>query len=96
MTGEQEQEAEPVAAVAGHYAAAGDQPAALRASVHAALAARSADEVIVVDIETGIERSRVRVPTMFQSVLFPAPGFGRDLYWCTFSTLARLEVTSGT
>jgi hypothetical protein len=29
---------------------------------------------------------------MFQSVLFPAPGWGRDLYWCTFSTLARLEV----
>ncbi len=35
-----EQEAELAAAVAGHYAAAGDQPAALRAAVHAALAAR--------------------------------------------------------
>jgi DNA-binding CsgD family transcriptional regulator/tetratricopeptide (TPR) repeat protein len=41
MTGEQEQEAELAAAVAGHYAAAGDQPAALRASVQAALAARA-------------------------------------------------------
>jgi ATP/maltotriose-dependent transcriptional regulator MalT len=39
--GGQEQEAEQAAAVAGHYAAAGDQPAALRASVQAALAARS-------------------------------------------------------
>jgi hypothetical protein len=29
---------------------------------------------------------------MFQSVLFPAVGWERDLYWCTFSTLARLEV----
>jgi hypothetical protein len=29
---------------------------------------------------------------MFQSVLFPTPGLQRDLYWCTFSTLARLEV----
>ncbi len=38
--GGQEQEAEQAAAVAGHYAAAGDQPAALRASVQAALAAR--------------------------------------------------------
>jgi hypothetical protein len=65
-------------------------------AVRRTLAARSADEVIVVDIETGVERSRIRVPTMFQSVLFPAPGFGRDLYWCTFSTLARLEVTSET
>jgi ATP/maltotriose-dependent transcriptional regulator MalT len=36
----QEGEAELAAAVAGHYAAAGDQPAALRAAVHAALAAR--------------------------------------------------------
>jgi predicted ATPase len=36
----EEQEAELAAAVAGHYAAAGDQPAALRASVQAALAAR--------------------------------------------------------
>jgi ATP/maltotriose-dependent transcriptional regulator MalT len=35
-----EREAEFAAAVAGHYASAGDQPAALRASVHAALAAR--------------------------------------------------------
>ena len=59
-----------------------------------ALTRQSADEVVVVDIETGVERARARVPTMFQSVLFPAPGFGRDLYWCTFSTLARLEVTS--
>jgi ATP/maltotriose-dependent transcriptional regulator MalT len=41
MTGGQEQEAELAAAVAGHYAAAGDQPAALRASVQAALAARA-------------------------------------------------------
>ena len=63
-------------------------------AIRRALARGSADEVIVVDIETGVERARARVPTMFQSVLFPAPGFGRDLYWCTFSTLARLEVTA--
>jgi len=35
-----EQEAELAAAIAGHYAAAGDQPAALRSTVRAALAAR--------------------------------------------------------
>jgi hypothetical protein len=48
--------------------------------------------VVVLDIETGSETARARVPSMFQSVLFPAPGWERDLYWCTFSTLARLEV----
>jgi predicted ATPase/DNA-binding CsgD family transcriptional regulator len=41
MAGGEEQEAELATAVAGHYAAAGDQPAALRSAVHAALAARA-------------------------------------------------------
>jgi DNA-binding CsgD family transcriptional regulator/tetratricopeptide (TPR) repeat protein len=39
--GGQERELETASAVAGHYAAAGDQPAALRAGVQAALAARA-------------------------------------------------------
>lgn len=63
-----------------------------RPRVRRALARTSGDEVVVLDIESGAERARARVPSLFQSVLFPAPGFGRDLYWCTFSTLARLEV----
>ncbi len=63
--------------------------------VREALARRASDEVVVVDIETGQEKARCAVPTMFQSVLFPAPGFERDIYWVTFSTLARLEVVSG-
>jgi hypothetical protein len=61
--------------------------------VRRAAARGSGDEIVVLDIETGAERGRARVPTLFQSVLFPAPGFHRDIYWCTFSTLARLEVT---
>jgi hypothetical protein len=60
--------------------------------VRAGLARMAHDDVVVVDIETGEERARASVPSMFQSVLFPAPGLDRDLYWCTFSTLARLEV----
>ena len=62
------------------------------APIRNALARASGDDVVIVDIETGEERARARVPSMFQSVVFPAPGFDRDLYWCTFSTLARLEV----
>jgi len=57
-------------------------------------ARRWGDDVVVLDIETGEERARARVPSLFQSVLFPAAGWGRDLYWCTFSTVARLEVRS--
>ncbi len=61
-----------------------------------ALAARaSGDEVVVLNIETGAERGRARVPSPVQSVVFPAPGFGRDLYWVTMTTIARLEVVSG-
>ena len=63
-------------------------------AIRSGLARGSHDDVIVLDIETGAERARAAVPTMFQSVLFPAPGFDRDLYWCTMSTLARLEVTT--
>jgi hypothetical protein len=57
------------------------------------LATRSSrDEVVVVDIETGDERGRAAVPSLMQSVVFPAPGFERDLYWCTMTTLARVVV----
>lgn len=64
-------------------------------AVREALARGAADEVVVLDIATGREKARCRVPTMFQSVLFPAPGFERDIYWVTFSTLARLSVVAG-
>lgn len=52
----------------------------------------SGDDVVVVDIETGTERSRTHVPSVMQSVLFGAPGFERDLYWVTMTTIARLVV----
>ncbi len=53
----------------------------------------SRDEVVVVDIETGEEHARAPVPTLMQSVVFPAPGFDRDLYWVTITTVARVAVT---
>jgi hypothetical protein len=74
-------------ALAGRWSGPAHRPA-----VREALARRSGDDVVVLDVETGAERGRARVPSMFQSVLFPCPGFERDLYWCTFSTVARLEV----
>ncbi|MGZ4173659.1 MAG: hypothetical protein ACXVQR_04185 [Solirubrobacteraceae bacterium] len=76
----------------GRAAARASSGLARSRAVRRAMARRTGDDVLVVDIETGAERARAHVPSMFQSVLFPAPGFGRDLYWCTFSTLARLEV----
>jgi hypothetical protein len=55
------------------------------------LASRLAHEdVLVLDVETGVERGRASVPTLFQSVLFPCPGWDRDVYYCSFSTVARI------
>lgn len=53
-------------------------------------AERMADAVVVLDIGTGEERVRVDSGSPLQSVLFPAAGFGRDVYYCSFSTLARI------
>ena len=58
------------------------------------LASRLAHEdVLVLDVGTGVERGRASVPSLFQSVLFPCPGWNRDVYYCSFSTVARIAPT---
>jgi hypothetical protein len=51
-----------------------------------------ADDVVVIDIETGDERARAEIPSLFPGVVFPAVGWGRDLYYPTMSALARVSV----
>ena len=53
---------------------------------------RMADQVVVLDIETGLELARADTGSPVQSVLFPCPGFDRDLYVCSFTTLSRIRV----
>jgi hypothetical protein len=53
-------------------------------------AARMADDIVVLDIETGEERCRVASGRAVQSVLFPAPGWNRDFYYCSFAAIARV------
>jgi hypothetical protein len=48
--------------------------------------------VVVLDIETGAETARARVGGLTQGVVFPSPGWGRDLYWCSMSRVARVFV----
>lgn len=60
--------------------------------VRAAGARRCSDHVVVLDIETGQERARAQVPSLFQGVVFPAVGWGRDFYYPTMSTIARVSV----
>ena len=49
-----------------------------------------ADDIVVLDIESGAERVRVASGSPIQSVVFPAAGWGRDVYYASFATIARL------
>jgi hypothetical protein len=48
------------------------------------------EHVAVLDVATGAVRGRVAIGSPIQSVVFQAPGFARDVYCCTFATLARV------
>lgn len=53
---------------------------------------RFGEEVVVLDLETGAERGRVRTGGVMQGVVFPSVGWGRDLYWNSMGRLARVFV----
>ena len=65
-------------------------PIATRPAVRRRLARAIAEDVVLLDIASGEELARAAIPTMFQSVVFPAPGWSNDLYYCSFSTIARV------
>jgi len=50
------------------------------------------DQLVVLDLDTGEDRARVDVPSPCQAYLFPAPGFGRDIYYQSVTTIARAGV----
>ncbi|MFM7737260.1 MAG: hypothetical protein ACKPBU_14930, partial [Alphaproteobacteria bacterium] len=72
--------------------AADPHPSALGAGLEIAVNdyRRRGEEVVVLDLETGAERGRVRIGGLAQGVVFPSTGFGRDFYWTTFLRLARI------
>ncbi len=57
-------------------------------------AVRMRDAIVVLDIESGRERVRVDAGSAVQSVLFPAAGFDRDLYYCSFASVTRVGPAS--
>ena len=61
--------------------------AARRASLRS-----GSDQLVVLDLDSGEDRARVDVPSPSQGYLFPAPGFGRDVYYQSLSTIARVVV----
>jgi hypothetical protein len=50
------------------------------------------DELAVLDLDSGAEKARVAIPSPIQGFLFPAPGFGRDVYYQSLTTIARVVV----
>jgi hypothetical protein len=50
------------------------------------------DSLVVLDLDSGAEKARVEVPSPIQGFLFPAPGFDRDVYYQSLSTIARVRV----
>ena len=52
------------------------------------------EDIVFLDIETGLERLRVVTESPVQSVLFGAVGFDDDLYMCSFLTLTRIAFSS--
>jgi len=50
------------------------------------------EEVVVLDIASGQERGRVRTGGLMQGVVFPSPGWGRDVYWSSMGRLARVYI----
>ena len=51
------------------------------------------DQLAVLDLDTGADKARVDIPSPSQGFLFPAPGFGRDVYYQSLTTIARVAVT---
>ena len=64
----------------------------LSAAARRAAVAGGGDNLVVLDLDSGEEKARVEVPSSVQAFLFPAPGFGRDIYYQSLSTIARIAV----
>lgn len=50
------------------------------------------EHVVVLDIESGDEKGRAATGSPVQCVQFQSPGWSRDMYMCTFTTLSRVFV----
>ena len=65
------------------------------ASARRASLRTGSDQLVVLDLDSGAEKGRVDVPSPSQAFLFPAPGFARDVYYQSLTTIARVEVVAG-
>jgi hypothetical protein len=63
------------------------------AAVRRAALRTGSDQLVVLDLDTGEDKARVAVPSNSQAFLFPAPGWKRDVYYQSLTTIARVAVT---
>jgi hypothetical protein len=54
------------------------------------------DRLVVLDLDTGATKASVDVPSPMQGFTFPAPGFGRDVYYQSLTTICRVAVAPRT
>lgn len=50
------------------------------------------EQVVILDIETGHEKARVRTGGLMQGVVFPSAGWHRDIYWSAMDRLTRIHI----
>jgi hypothetical protein len=55
---------------------------------------RTSDDIVVLDFRTGQMKSRVPTGASRMNGMFLTPGWDRDLYYCSFGTIARIRVVS--
>ncbi len=53
---------------------------------------RFSDSSVVLDIESGEEKGRATLNSFSQGVVFSCPGWARDFYYLTFSSISRIAV----
>lgn len=69
--------------------------ALLPAARRAAARAGAGDRLVVLDLDSGAEKASCPIPSPSQAYLFPAPGFARDVYYQSLTTIARARVVGG-
>ena len=55
-------------------------------------AGEGVDELVVLSIDTGEELARSATGSPVQSVLFPAPGRDRSIFYCSLTKVAKISV----
>lgn len=54
----------------------------------------TSDDLVVLDVATGRMKARVATGAIRHNGMFLTPGWSRDLYYCGFETVARIEARS--